>query len=107
MLSLCIIIITVLYVNAIRRDVSDRECSRIPVKKLKRLSQKSRKLRVFVWKRVLKVTPLSSKLNGYIGWRLINQIKRRRIIKGLRFAEKKKQQKSKLLFDENFVKQYL
>ena len=37
----------------------DREPSRIPVKKLKRLSQKSRKLRVFVWKKILKITPLS------------------------------------------------
>ena len=45
----------------------DRERCRTYVKKLKRLSQKSRKLRVFVWKRILKVTPLSSKLHGYIG----------------------------------------
>ena len=52
----------------------DREPSRTPVKKLKRLSQKSRKLRVLAWKRILKVTPLSSKLHGYIGWRLRSQI---------------------------------
>ena len=45
----------------------DRERSRTSVKKLTRLSQKSRKLRVFVWKKILKVTPLSSKLHGYIG----------------------------------------
>ena len=50
MLNLCIVIITVLYVNAMCRDVEtlrrrDRKPSRI-VKKLKRLSQKSRKLRV-------------------------------------------------------------
>ena len=55
----------------------DREPGRTPMKKLKRLSQKSRKLRVFMWERILKVTPLSSKLHGYIGWRLRSQIKRR------------------------------
>ena len=66
----------------------DREPSRIPVKKMKRLSQKSRKLRVFAWKRILKVTLLSSKLHGYIGWRPRSQIKRRRIIKGLRFVKR-------------------
>ena len=72
----------------------DRKPSRTPVKKMKRLSQKSRKLRVFVWKRILKVTPLSSKLRGYIGWRLKSQIKRRpTIIKGLRFVKKKKEKK--------------
>ena len=48
----------------------DREPSRIPVKKLKSLSQKSRKLRLFVWERVLKQTPLSSKLHRYIKSRL-------------------------------------
>ena len=48
----------------------DREPSRIPVKKLKRLSQKSRKLRVFVWKKILKITPLSSKLHVNISCRL-------------------------------------
>ena len=36
----------------------DCEPSRTPVKKLKRLSKKSRKLRVFVRKRILKITPL-------------------------------------------------
>ena len=55
----------------------DREHSTIPVKKLKRLSQKSRELRVFVWKRILKVTPMSSKLHGYSGWRLRSQIKKK------------------------------
>ena len=44
----------------------DRERCRTYVKKLKRLSQKSIKRRVFVLKRILKVTPLSSKLHGYI-----------------------------------------
>ena len=37
----------------------DREPSRIPVKKPKRLSQKSKKLRVFMWKKTLRTTPLS------------------------------------------------
>lgn len=66
----------------------DREPSRIPVKKLKRLSQKSRKLRVFVWKKILKITPLPSKLHGYISCRLSSQMKRRRIIASLRSFEK-------------------
>ena len=85
----------------------DREPSRIPVGKLKRLSQKSRKLKVFVWKRILKITPLSSKLHGYICWKLRRKIKRRQIITGLRFVEKKRNGKSQLIFNENFVKQYL
>ena len=63
----------------------NREPSRTPLKKLKHLSQKSRKLRVFVWQRVFKVSPLLAKLRGYISWRLRSQIKRRGIIKGLRF----------------------
>ena len=37
------------------------------MKKLKRLSQKARKIRVFVWKRIRKNTPLSSKIHGYLG----------------------------------------
>ena len=64
----------------------DREPSRIPVrpvKKLKRLSQKSRKLRVFVWKTIPKITPLSSKLHVNISCRLSSQMKRRRIIASL------------------------
>ena len=44
-----------------------RAPSRIPVKKLKRLSQKARKIRVFVWKCIRKNTPLSSKIHGYLG----------------------------------------
>ena len=66
----------------------DREPSRIPVKKLKRLSQKSRKLKVFVWKKILKITPLSSKLHGSISCRLRSQVKRRRIIASLGSLEK-------------------
>ena len=83
MLNLCIVIITVLYVNAMCRDVI-----RIPVKKLKRLSQKSKKLRVFVWKKNLSITPLSPKLHGYISCRLRSQMKRRRIIASLSSFEK-------------------
>ena len=48
----------------------DREPSRITAKKLKRLSQKSRKLKVFVGKQFLKQIPLSSKLYPYIKCRL-------------------------------------
>ena len=66
----------------------DREPSRIPVKKQKRLSQKSRKLRVFVWEKILKITPLSSKLHVNISCRLSSQMKRRRIIASLGSFEK-------------------
>ena len=70
----------------------DREPSRIPrtipVKKLKRLSQKSRNLRVFVWKKIFKITSLSSKLHGYISCRLSSQMKGRRIIASLGSFEK-------------------
>lgn len=44
----------------------DREPSRIPAKKPKRLSQKTTKLKVFVGKQILKQIPLSSKLYPYI-----------------------------------------
>ena len=81
----------------------DCEPFRTPVKKVKRLSQKSRKRRVFVWKRIVKITTLSSKLHGYNGWRLRSQIKRRRIISGLRFIKKHKEGKGQLSFDESFV----
>ena len=84
----------------------DHEPSRTPVEKLKRLSQKSRKLKVFVWERILKITPLSSKLHGCICWKLRRKIKRRQIITSLSFVEKQNG-KSQLIFDENFVKQYL
>ena len=66
----------------------DREPSTIPVKKLKRLSQKSRKLSVFVWKKSLKITPLSSKLRVNISCRLSSQMKRRQIIATLGSFEK-------------------
>ena len=58
------------------------------MKKLKRLSQKSRNLWVFVWKKILKITPLSSKLHGYISCRLSSQMKGRRIIASLGSFEK-------------------
>ena len=66
----------------------DREPSRIPVKNLKRLSQKSKKLRIFMWKKILRITPLSSKLHVYISCRLRCQMKRRRIIASLSSFEK-------------------
>ena len=68
-----------------RRDL---ERGRIPVKKLKRLSQKSKKVRVFVWKNILRITPLSSKPHGYISCRLRSQMKRRRRIASLSSFEK-------------------
>ena len=40
--------------------------SRIPVKKLNRLSQKGRKIRVFIRKGIRKSTPLSSKIHRYL-----------------------------------------
>jgi len=43
----------------------DREPSRIPVKKLTRLSQKSRKLRRYVWKKIVKNSPKSSKIHCF------------------------------------------
>ena len=58
------------------------------MKKLKRLSQKSKKLRVFVWEKIIKITPLSSKLRGYISCGLRSQMKRRRIITSLGSFEK-------------------
>ena len=66
----------------------DPEPSRIPVKKLNRLSQKSKELRVFMWKKILRITPLSSKRHVYISCRLRSQIQRRRIIASLSSFEK-------------------
>ena len=43
-----------------------RANSRLPMKKIKSLSQKTRKVRVFVWKGIRKNTPLSSKVHCYI-----------------------------------------
>ena len=44
----------------------DREPSRIPVRTLKCLRNKSRKLKEFVYKRILPIIPKSSKLQCYI-----------------------------------------
>ena len=58
MLDLCIVynrVVRECHVSGRR----DREPGRIPVKKLKHLSQKSKKVRVFVWKNILRITPLS------------------------------------------------
>ena len=43
-----------------------RAPSRLPMKKLKYLLKKTRKVRLFVRKRILKNTPLSSKIHCYI-----------------------------------------
>ena len=40
-----------------------RAPSRLPMKKLKSLSKKTRKVRLFVWRRILKNTTLSSKIH--------------------------------------------
>ena len=44
----------------------DRAPSRLPMKKLKSLLKKTRKVRRFVWKGILKNTPLSSKIYCYV-----------------------------------------
>ena len=43
-----------------------RAPSRLPMKKLKSLLQKTRKVRVFVWKGIRKNTPLPSKIHCYV-----------------------------------------
>ena len=43
-----------------------RAPSRLPMKKLKSLLKKTRKVRLFVWKGILKNTPLSSKTHCYL-----------------------------------------
>ena len=43
-----------------------RANSRLPMKKIKSLLQKTRKVRVFVWKGIRKNTPLSSKFHCYV-----------------------------------------
>ena len=42
-----------------------RAPSRLPMKRLKSLSKKTRIVRLFVWKGILKNTPLSSKIHCY------------------------------------------
>ena len=44
----------------------DREPSRIPIRRLKRLRNKSRKVRKFVYARILLCIPVSSKLYCYV-----------------------------------------
>ena len=44
----------------------DRTPSRLPIKKLKSLLQKTRKVRLFVWKGIRKNTPLSSEVHCYV-----------------------------------------
>ena len=55
-----------------------RAPSRLPVKKLKSLLQKTRKVRVFVWKGIRKNTPLSSKIHCYVNNRNCLELKRYR-----------------------------
>ena len=43
-----------------------RPNNRLPMKKIKSLLQKTRKVRVFVWKGIRKNTPLSSKIHCYV-----------------------------------------
>ena len=43
-----------------------RTPSRLPMKKLKSLLKKTRQVRLFVWKGILKITPLSSKIHCYV-----------------------------------------
>ena len=43
-----------------------RAPSKLPMKKLKSLLWKTRKVRLFVWKGILKNTPLSSKIHCYV-----------------------------------------
>ena len=45
---------------------SGRTRSRLPMKKLKSLLKKTQKVRLFVWKGILKNTPLSSKIYCYV-----------------------------------------
>ena len=47
-------------------SLRDRARSRLPKKKLKSLLKKTRKVRLFVWKGILKNTPLSSKIHCYL-----------------------------------------
>ena len=48
----------------------DRERSRIPVKKLRKLSHKNKKIKKLVYRRILKNIPFSSKMDRYIKCRL-------------------------------------
>ena len=43
-----------------------RAPSRLPMKKLKSLLKKTLQVRLFVWKGILKITPLSSKIHCYV-----------------------------------------
>ena len=43
-----------------------RANNRLPMKKIKSLLQKTRKVRVFVWKGIRKNTPLSSEIHCYV-----------------------------------------
>ena len=49
-----------------RRGRAPTYCSRLPMKKLKSLLKKTRTVRLFVWKRILKNTLLPSKIRCYV-----------------------------------------
>ena len=49
-----------------RRSRAPTYCSRLPVKKFKSLLKKTRKVRLFVWTRILKNTLLPSKIHCYV-----------------------------------------
>ena len=71
-----------------------REPSRIPIKRLKRLAQKSRKLRRFLWKRIRKNTPKSSNMHRYIRFKYRNKCTKGHfklyVNHGVRFVQKVK-----------------
>ena len=52
--------------NRIGLQPSGHAPSRLPVKKLRRLLHKKRKVRVFLWKSIRKNTPLPSKIYSYL-----------------------------------------
>ena len=49
-----------------RRGRAPSRLPRLPMKKLKPLSKKTRKVRLFIWQGILKNTPLSSKNHCYV-----------------------------------------
>ena len=73
------------YKPGYKRDRRDREPSRVPVKMLKRLSRESRKLQNYVWSRVRRNTPKSSKLHRLSIRYTIKRKKKHKI--GVRFVQ--------------------
>ena len=77
----------------------------IPEKKLKRLSQKSKKNEGIYVKKILRITLLLSKLNVYMICRLRSQIKRGRILASVSSFDKVRKKPPSI--HENFVKHYV